>query len=116
MDKMTLNLFEEVELSQAGREELCSGAVVLRGFAGIGRVNDSRLPIPGDLIYAQYPRLGATRALISRVFYSPDFRALNLTEEINAARKALDRWYLSDTKEQTAALTSLRTKVHAWSV
>ncbi len=33
MDKMTLNLFEETELSQAWREELCSGAVVLRGFA-----------------------------------------------------------------------------------
>lgn len=33
MNNMTLNLFEEAELSQAGREELCSGAVVLRGFA-----------------------------------------------------------------------------------
>ncbi|MBA3756040.1 MAG: alpha-ketoglutarate-dependent dioxygenase AlkB, partial [Nitrosomonas sp.] len=30
---MTLNLFEETELTQAGREELCAGAVVLRGFA-----------------------------------------------------------------------------------
>ena len=84
------------------------------GFAGIGRVNDSRLPIPGNLIYAQYPRLGATRALVSRVFYSPDFRALNLTEEINAARAALDQWYLAGAEEQAAALTSLRTKVTAW--
>ena len=33
MDKTTLSLFEEAELSQTGREELCSGAVVLRGFA-----------------------------------------------------------------------------------
>lgn len=33
MDKMALSLFEEVELLQAGREELCVGAVVLRGFA-----------------------------------------------------------------------------------
>ena len=84
------------------------------GFAGIGRVNDSRLPIPGDLIYAQYPRLGATRALVSRVFYSPDFRTLNLTEEVNAARAALDRWYLAGTEEQAAALTLLRAKVTAW--
>ena len=28
-----MNLFEEMELSQTGREELCSGAMVLRGFA-----------------------------------------------------------------------------------
>jgi alkylated DNA repair protein (DNA oxidative demethylase) len=33
MDKMTLNLFEETELFQTGREELCSGAMILRGFA-----------------------------------------------------------------------------------
>lgn len=33
MNKMSLNLFEELELSQTKREELCSGAVVLRGFA-----------------------------------------------------------------------------------
>lgn len=33
MDKMILSLFEETELSQKGREELCDGAVILRGFA-----------------------------------------------------------------------------------
>ena len=30
---MTVSLFEETELSQRGREELCAGAVILRGFA-----------------------------------------------------------------------------------
>ncbi|SDZ10084.1 hypothetical protein [Nitrosomonas sp. Nm58] len=33
MDKMTLNLFEDAVLSQARREGLCPGAVVLCGFA-----------------------------------------------------------------------------------
>lgn len=84
------------------------------GFAGIGRVNDGRLPIPGDLIFAQYPRLGATRALVSRVFYSPDFRALDLTHEVSAARAALDRWHQADAGEQAAALALLRTKVTEW--
>ncbi len=84
------------------------------GFAGIGRVNDSRLPIPGDLIYAQYPRLGATRALVSRVFYSPDFRALNLMQEVTAARSALDHWHQAGTQAQTVALASLRAKVTTW--
>ncbi len=86
------------------------------GFAGIGRVNDNRLPIPGDLVYAQYPRLGATRALVSRVFYSPDFRALDLAEEVRTAREALDRWYQADTEEQIAAFASLRNKTTDWIV
>ncbi len=94
--------------------DIVSSAGIPFGFAGIGRVDDSRLPIPGNLIYAQYPRLGATRALVSRVFYSPDFRALNLTHEVNAARIALDQWHQAGTTAQTVALASLRTKVTTW--
>jgi len=94
--------------------DIVASAEIPFGFAGIGRVDDSRLPIPGDLIYAQYPRLGATRALVSRVFYSPDFRAMNLTHEINAARSALDQWQQAGIEAQTAALISLRTKVTTW--
>ncbi len=84
------------------------------GFAGIGRINDHRLPIPADLIYAQYPRLGATRALISRVFYTPDFRILNLADEVSVARETLDRWYQAGAEEQAAALASLRNQVITW--
>ena len=86
----------------------------LLGFAGIGRINDNRLPIPSDLIYAQYPRLGATRALVSRVFYSPDYRALNLFEEVRAARERLDYWYQAGAEKQVAALGSLRHIVTEW--
>jgi hypothetical protein len=94
--------------------DIVSAAEIPFGFAGIGRVNDSRLPIPGDLIYAQYPRLGATRALVSRVFYSPDFRALDLTHEVSAARATLDQWQQAGADEQAAALALLRTKVTEW--
>lgn len=94
--------------------DIVSAAEIPFGFAGIGRVNDSRLPIPGDLIYAQYPRLGATRALVSRVFYSPDFRALDLTHEVSAARAMLDQWQQAGADEQAAALALLRTKVTEW--
>ena len=86
------------------------------GFAGIGRINDTRLPMPVDLIYAQYPRLGATRALVARVFYSPDYRLLDLVHEVSAARGALDRWQQAGAKEQDASLALLRNKVTSWTV
>ena len=42
------------------------------GFGGIGGVLDDALPIPADLIYAEYARVGATAALVARAF--PDDR------------------------------------------
>tara|TARA_R110002073_G_scaffold336529_2_gene534772 strand:- start:2809 stop:3615 length:807 start_codon:yes stop_codon:yes gene_type:complete len=62
------------------------------GFGGIGRVKDDRLPIPSDLIYAQYLRLSANRALVSRVFTSPDYTQLDLTREVAAFRDRMDEW------------------------
>ena len=38
------------------------------GFGGIGGVLDDALPIPADLIYAEYARVGATAALVARAF------------------------------------------------
>ena len=96
--------------------QIMSETTIPFGFAGIGRVNDARLPIPSDLIYAQYPRLGATRALVSRVFYSPDFRSLDLTAEVHAARAALNRWHTASQEDQQAALIALRSKVSGWVV
>ena len=117
---LDMKLSNHFEVLTSGLLDMLADIVLSKeipfGFAGIGRVNDSRLPIPGDLIYAQYPRLGATRALVSRVFYTPDFRALNLTHEISAARAALDQWYQAGTDKQAAALLSLREKVTEWTV
>lgn len=61
------------------------------GFGGIGRVKDDRLPIPADLIYSQYIRLRADRALVSRVFVS-DYTQLDLTQEVAAFRNRMDEW------------------------
>ena len=40
----------------------------LFGFGGIGRLDDESLPVPADLVYAQYAFHGARSALVSRVF------------------------------------------------
>lgn len=41
------------------------------GVGGLGRAGDNQLPVPSDLVIAQYPRLGAGAALISRAFFRP---------------------------------------------
>jgi hypothetical protein len=60
------------------------------GVGGIGRVSDTRLAIPPDLIYAQYPRLEASAALISRSFLDDD--GCDLGAEIRRARDRLAWW------------------------
>jgi 2-keto-3-deoxy-L-rhamnonate aldolase RhmA len=78
------------------------------GVGGIGRAHDATLPIPSDLIYAQYPRLGATGALIARSF----FRGLapgraELDRAIAEARSRLDHWYRCDRDRLDAARDQL---------
>ena len=59
------------------------------GVGGIGRAQDAGLATPPDLIYAQYPRLGATAALISRSFLAGGG---DLAREIRHARERLAWW------------------------
>lgn len=64
------------------------------GFGGVARFNDSKLPISSDLIYAEYARLGATRALVSRAFTSHNVgdNGLDLAEEVKICRERIDYW------------------------
>jgi hypothetical protein len=62
------------------------------GFGGVGRLSDDSLPVPSDLVYAQYPRLEATRALISRVFIGNGMGPTALREEVQQCRNRLDYW------------------------
>jgi 2-keto-3-deoxy-L-rhamnonate aldolase RhmA len=40
------------------------------GFGGLARVDDAKLPVHPDLVCAQYSRLGATSAWLSRSFFN----------------------------------------------
>ena len=64
------------------------------GVGGIGRAMNNDQVIPGDLIYAQYPRLGATAALIARSFFTPRAgeQPVDVTAEIRRARERLAWW------------------------
>lgn len=76
------------------------------GVGGIGRVDDAGLPISSDLIYAQYPRLGATAALISRAFTGPG--AGDLGAEVARSRARLARWYAASQIELREAHRAFR--------
>jgi 2-keto-3-deoxy-L-rhamnonate aldolase RhmA len=73
------------------------------GFGGIGAVDDAALPIPSDLIYAEYARLGATAALVARAFPLDG----DLAAAVTTARARLARWRSADAATLAAAHAEL---------
>ena len=67
-----------------------TGAGLRFGLGGVGRVGDDALPIPTDLIYAEFARTGATAALVSRSFHART--PGDLTPEIARLRQRLAHW------------------------
>jgi hypothetical protein len=78
------------EVADAAR--LAGAADAMFGIGGIGRVSDDDLPVPSDLVYAQYARLGARGALLSRSFFGPDPDAVDIAAELSASRARLAYW------------------------
>ena len=80
------------------------------GMAGIGRAGDTNLPIGSDLVYPQYPRLSASGALLSRVFFAPngDF---DLAREVAGARARLDHFAALPAEVLAGARAELRNAI-----
>jgi hypothetical protein len=92
---LSLALANPFEIVVSGRMQTmarCVQAAGMRfGFGGLARVSDTSLPIAPDLIIAQYPRLGATSAWLSRSF----FRGIGPSQvapEVHALRERLSYW------------------------
>lgn len=86
------------------------------GLGGIGRAADMRLPVPADLVYAEYARTGATAALVSRSFFQ-NGHADDLAGEIARARGRLELWRQSRPEELSAAhaeLASYARRATSW--
>jgi hypothetical protein len=62
------------------------------GFGGVGRPSDASLPIQPDLVYPQYPRLGATAAWLARSFYS-GLTSREIPGAVSELRARLDYWF-----------------------
>lgn len=82
-------------LALAGDLVIDAGAIVrgagLRfGLGGIGRAGDAELPVPTELVYAEYARTGATAALLSRSFFNKG--GAGFSAEVVRTRRALESW------------------------
>lgn len=69
--------------------EVVHAANLPLGIGGIGRVAQPGLAIPSDLVFAQLVRLGASRALVSRVLFANDGQPLDLSVEVTRIRQRL---------------------------
>lgn len=61
------------------------------GFGGVARFDDDSLPVPPDLVLAQYPRLQATSAWLSRSFFH-GLPPHQIAPAVRALRQRLDYW------------------------
>lgn len=94
---------------EAGRRVRAHG--VRFGVGGIGRVGQRGLPIPPDLVYAEYARTGATAALLSRSF--TDDALIDLCGEIALARAELAAWRDRPPEDLAAAHAELGRRARA---
>jgi hypothetical protein len=76
------------------------------GFGGLARVGDDALPVPSDLVYAQYARLGASTAWLARSFFAGGLPggALDIAAEVAKLRARLAFW----AAQPDAALAAMR--------
>jgi 2-keto-3-deoxy-L-rhamnonate aldolase RhmA len=103
------NRFEVLDCPQIKEIATCVlGARKRLGIGGIARVDDRSLPIPADLLYAQYTRLGATATLLSRAFVAAGGGAGELTREVVRARERLAQWFAADEHDVLRAQRDFR--------
>ena len=75
-------------------------------LGGLARLDDASLPVPADLVLAQYPRLGATGAWLSRSF----FRGLDPEDAgtaIRSLRQRLSEWATASIESLESARDTL---------
>jgi len=115
---LNIGLKNHFELLTSDLLELLSdvvrGANLPFGFGGIGRAGDKNLPIPPGLVYSQYVRLHADRALVSRMFYLPNYLDLDLTAEVRRFREEMNQWSTSAPSELADCRDRLRQVALEW--
>jgi 2-keto-3-deoxy-L-rhamnonate aldolase RhmA len=90
------------------------GAGLPFGFGGLADPANDALPVPPSLVYAQYPRLGATRAFVARRFTAAGLRPGDLKRGIARCRAELGRWQARSREELEAARDDLAVAAGAW--
>jgi HpcH/HpaI aldolase/citrate lyase family len=87
------------------------------GIGAIGRLDDPGLPIPADLVYSRYARLGSSASLIARSFAPAQASSAELARQLAASRTRLRWWGERDEETGIAADRALRqaiTSARCW--
>jgi hypothetical protein len=126
VDEVMLGLNDlRLQFSVANHFEMLASPVVemlaneVRGrglplsIGGVGRVGDNSLPVPVDLVLAQYPRLGATGAWLSRSFCraAADVEFGTAVAELRAR---LTKWSLASPAALARACVELSAAAAEW--
>ena len=95
--RLDLKMDNHFEILTSPLLDAAAKEVLVRGhrlsIGGVARADQSDLPIQSELVYAQYPRLGATGAWLSRSFVRPGPDGVDrLAEDIERLRARLDDW------------------------
>lgn len=80
---------------------------------GVARTGDAGMPIPSELVYAQYPRLGATGGLLTRAFVK-DLPLADLPDAVATMRSRLSAWASEDSAALEAARAELERRAILW--
>jgi hypothetical protein len=83
-------------------------------IGGVGRMGDATMPVPADLVYAQYPRLGATGAWLSRSFVNTLLSPDDFQPAILALRHRLNEWAAAPAEDLEYARAELARRAAAW--
>lgn len=78
-------------LTAAAAEKILKAGLAFSA-GGVARPDDRGLPFDPDLVLAQYPRLGATGAWLSRSFLARTTDAGGLASGVRAIRARLEQW------------------------
>jgi 2-keto-3-deoxy-L-rhamnonate aldolase RhmA len=77
------------DLMELAARRVCAAGLRF-GFGGLARIGDDTLPVPPDLVYAQYARLGGSTAWLARSFFAGG--ALDVAAEVARLRERLAFW------------------------
>ena len=116
--RLQLGVANHFEVLASPLVDMLAAEVLRKGLpfaiGGVGRVGDTAMPIPTDLVYAQYPRLGATGAWIARSFTNAVPSECDLKEAILSLRNRLSEWAASPAEDLERARAELARHAAGW--
>jgi hypothetical protein len=82
-------------------------------IGGVARSGDAAMPVPSELVYAQYPRLGATGGWVARSFLT-GLAVGDLAGALSVLRRKLSDWAMKDAGALEAARGDLARRAAVW--